>query len=128
MPSKDNGGDYYYVLSTSHAKFVIPFTPIYESCCDLLLLIIISGHDTNTSLDSYLDRSNPIYCLPAAYALHGYKHIRAKKAVFPKINARSLGNVNKESMERLVDAMFEINIPEFLKGGTLRSVVDICAA
>jgi len=87
-----------------------------------------SGHDTNTSLDSYLDRSNPIYGLPAAYALHGYKHIRAKKAVFPKINARSLGNVNKESMERLVDAMFEINIPEFLKGGTLRSVVDICAA
>lgn len=88
-----------------------------------------SGHSVGervNALQSYLDRSNPILGLPAALALHGYKCIRPKKVVYPKISA--VGEPNMASMKRLICKMFLISIPEFEENGKLRDVLNMFAA
>ena len=92
-----------------------------------------SGHSTQTNLDSYLDRKNPLRTIPAVMALQGEPDIHAK-VVVPLLDALFAGLAVADKavvitgVERLLQCMFTINVPDYMAGGKNRVIVEISAA
>ena len=89
----------------------------------LFYLCGLSGHATNTS-DSYLDNNDIGRAMPGVNALHGKKNLHTP-AVTPSLDA--LG-VDKDCALRLMDEIFQCNIPKFEEGEELYVLREIMLA
>ena len=83
-----------------------------------------SGHSTGTCIESYMDAMNPLRSLPAANALHG--NPLNMKPVMPQMDA--VGRPNREQVEKLMDELFRVDVPEFQRGKRLNIILEICCA
>lgn len=100
---------------------------------DFFSITAASGHSTQSNLDSYLDRKNPLRTIPAVSALQGERDIFAK-VVVPSLDALYAGlavtdiGVVTSGVRRLLNCMFTINVPDYQEGGKNRVIVEISAA
>ena len=87
-------------------------------------LSALSGHSTQTTADSYLDRDDVGRGVPAINALH------KKKNLFTPIVKPSLDSLgsDKKSALKLMGVMFQCNIYKFKKGKELYPVMETFAA
>ena len=90
----------------------------------LFMVCAHSGHSTGTSLESYMDPMNPLHSLPAANALH--RNTLNMKPAIPKMDA--IGTANQEQGEKLMEALFVINVPDFQPGKRLNIILETCFA
>jgi len=82
-----------------------------------------SGHSSGLTVDTYLDEMNPLRSLPAANALHG--NPLNMKPVMPDIYA-AVGKAHQEQVNKLMDELFAVDVPDFKRGGRLNIILDIC--
>jgi hypothetical protein len=87
-------------------------------------LCALSGHSTQTTLDSYLDTDDVGRGVPAVNALHGKNNLFTP-VVVPTLDA--LGE-DKESALKLMCALFQCNIPKFSRGNELYPLLEIFTA
>jgi hypothetical protein len=101
---------------------------ITEMCMSSLITLLEvcarSGHSTGTSLESYMDIMNPLRSLPGANALHG--NPLRMKPVMPRMDA--VGAANRVQVEKLMDALFTVDVPDFKPQGRLNIILEICFA
>ncbi|KAL3785836.1 hypothetical protein HJC23_012391 [Cyclotella cryptica] len=84
-----------------------------------------TGHSTGTTVDNYIDPSNPVTSFPAANALHGVTTLTALP-VLPEMNA--VGRHNRPQWEALIDRVFAVNVPHFMPDGRHRVILEVCLA
>ena len=85
----------------------------------------LSRHTTETTVDSYLDMTNPLKGLLAANTLHGCDDFHTRM-VLPGLKV--VGNYNIPQVEKPIKEMFHINIADFQRGWRLHVVLSQCAA
>ena len=83
-------------------------------------LCALSGHSTQTTVDSYLDTDDVGRGVPAVNALHKKKNLFTP-VVIPTLD--TLG-ADKESALNLMGAIFQCNIPKFAKGKELYTLME----
>lgn len=88
------------------------------------MVVARTGHATGAVVDAYLDAMNPLRSLPAANALHG--NALNMNPVMPNIDA--VGKGNRQQVEKLMDALFLIGVPDFQRGQKLNSILETCFA
>eukprot|EP00804_Cyclotella_cryptica_P012195 CCRYP_009881-RA/>CCRYP_009881-RA protein AED:0.04 eAED:0.01 QI:0/0/0/1/1/1/2/0/500 len=86
---------------------------------------MVGGHSTGTTVDNYIDPSNPVTSFPAANALHGVTTLTALP-VLPEMNA--VGRHNRPQWEALIDRVFAVNVPHFMPDGRHRVILEVCLA
>mmetsp|Transcript_10357 Transcript_10357/g.17598 ORF Transcript_10357/g.17598 Transcript_10357/m.17598 type:complete len:493 (+) Transcript_10357:230-1708(+) len=90
----------------------------------LFMVVARTGHATGAVVDAYLDAMNPLRSLPAANALHG--NALNMNPVMPNIDA--VGKGNRQQVEKLMDALFLIGVPDFQRGQKLNIILETCFA
>eukprot|EP00956_Cyclotella_meneghiniana_P041727 scaffold237351_cov53-Cyclotella_meneghiniana.AAC.1 len=80
-----------------------------------------TGHSTGTTIDNYIDPSNPVTSFPAANALHGVTTLTALP-VLPEMNA--VGRHNRPQWEALIGRVFAVNVPHFMPDGRHRVILE----
>ena len=93
----------------------------------LFQLCARSGHETGTTIDSYIDKKNVAKTIPAANALHQRASILANVVVLPRLDC--LGEDAQEQVQLLMKEMFPaVSIAEFHPGQVLYPILKICVA
>lgn len=80
-------------------------------------------NSSNKNADTYVD-STFVLSMPGGMALAGFRHCH--REVFPPRTAW-LG-LEAGVIEALIEEMYLIDVPEFLGGGKLRPLLDVCTA
>jgi hypothetical protein len=88
------------------------------------LVCACSGHSTGTSLESYMNPMNLLRSMPATNALHG--NTRNINLLCQRWNA--IGTANQEHVEKLMEALFVIDVPDFQPGQRLNIILETCFA
>lgn len=84
-----------------------------------------SGHETGTSIDSYLDKSFIVRGLRGAKALAQWKDVEADIKV-PRLEC--LGAHTNDAVQDLLNNLFVVSVPYFRSGQALHIVLRTCAA
>lgn len=85
-----------------------------------------TGHSIGNTGDVYKRKMNPHNGICALRARSGYNNVKGKD-VLPRLQAIS-GVDNRAAVAKFVDALFVINLPEFLPHGNLRPVIHTVTA
>lgn len=87
-------------------------------------LCALSGHSTQTTVDSYLDADDVGRGVPAINALHKKKNLFTP-VVIPTLDSL---RTDKESALNLMSAIFQCNIPKFSRGNELYIIMETFTA